>query len=219
MDKVFKKNKLAVLLSGLLITIIALGAILANRLTFSTSSSTTSNLNNPNNLPLSKQVDYLLDEIRSLKALMASTELKHNLETDLSNNNVDIKSITQEMKLDLLVSIRKTIQDELRNISLLDTSSNNSVQNSMTTTSTLDQAATTSQNEYDEQTSFVAEEKIDVVIEDAINNGTWSEDSNLLVMEAASLLTPEARQRLKMKLMTAVNNQQLSLSENILPHF
>jgi len=133
--------------------------------------------------------------------------------------------INQTLESELIALIQSTIQDELYNLRYITDSKSNtyfsdknkSVADSNKANPLLDTTINSNHDiEFDDNTSTIAENEMTVIIEGAIGHGVWSIEDNEQLMEASLHLKLEAKRRIREKLMTAINNQELKMNKNAL---
>ncbi len=218
-----KQNKLKLLSFSLIVGLIMLNIILIKQtLIINTSNqeilSTLSNINQAehNNSAQLKSSTTPQGSISNIKFNGAPTKI-------LSG-----QPINQMSKNELIALIQKTIQDELYNLDSIAGSQssayfsdkNKSNADSNTTNPLLNAAINSTHGiEFDDNISAVTENEMAIVIEGAVSRGIWSIEDNNQLMSASSQLNPEARRRLRGKLMTAINNQELMITKDALITF
>ncbi len=218
-----KQNKLKFLAFSLIVGLIMLNIILIKQ-TLIINTSNQAILNKLSNI---NQVEH-----------NNSAQLKSNLTPQGSISNVKFSGspikvgagqpISQMSKNELIALIQNTIQDELYNFdSIIGSQSstyfsdkNKSNTDSNTTNPLLNAGINSTHGlELDDNISTVTENEMAIVIEGAVSRGIWSIEDNEQLMGASSQLNPEAKRRLRGQLMTAINNQEIMITQDALITF
>jgi len=215
-----RQNKLKLLSFSLFFGFTALNVILIKQaLIINTSSQEIlSKLSNTNQFNYNDSTQLKSDA--TLQGSMSSAALN-----GFSTKTPSEQPINQALASELVALIQSTIKDELYSLRYTADSKSNSCfsdkdksdADSNKTNPLLSTAINSNHDvEFDDNASVIAEDEVTAIIEGAISHGVWSIEDNEQLMEASLHLKPEAKRRIREKLMTAINNQELTMRKNAL---